>query len=230
MTATPITTMQPNLILINFLLSLVKTRLFLFEKRHYNQGMQFKYDKDKEIDVFERMAGDGRFNPETARLWTKEFAEVSFEKDCVFLEKQVKLCEDNWKEIESNFLEQMSRFFGRKCEISEEMTCYLVRYTTFPYSIEHGWFMAPLYGSPTDRNRIIMHELIHLFTPQGIEKSLKEAVPVILNDNETFKTYAVDRGNTKDEEEMRLRPLILEMFREGRTYAEIIEKLASAKN
>jgi len=87
--------------------------------------------------------------------------------------------------------------------------------------------MAPLYGSPTDRNRVIMHELCHFFTPKGVEKSLKEALPVILNDNETFRMYSVDRGNIKDSEEMRLRPLILNMFKEGKTYFEIVKNLTN---
>ena len=187
--------------------------------------MRFTYDKEKEIEIFSRMVADGRFNLQTAKLWEREFSQVSFEDSCEFLEKQIKICEENWQEVEENFLAQVSRFFEKKCEIPKELTCYLVRYTTFPYNIEHGWFMAPLYGSPTDRNRIIMHELCHLFTPAGIERSLKEALPVILNDNETFKMFAVDRGNTKDEEEMRLRPLILELFKQGKTYSEIISKV-----
>lgn len=207
----------------------MKTRLFYLKRGTIIKGMLFKYDKDKELDIFERMAGDGRFNPETAKMWQKEFAEVSFEDNCTFLAKQVQICEENWKGIEVNFLEQVSKFFEKKCEIPEEMTCYLVRYTTFPYSIEYGWFMAPLYGSPTDRNRVIMHELIHFFTPQGIEKSLKEAFPVILNDNESFKTYVVDRGNTKDEEEMRLRQIILDGFKTGKTYREILTDLSVRK-
>lgn len=188
--------------------------------------MILKYDKNKEIEVFTKMANDRRFNENTSVLWKKEFEKVSFENNCEFLKKQVDLCMENWKENEDNFLTQMSRFFEKKCEIPDEMICYLVRYTTFPYSIEHGWFMAPLYGSPSDRNRIIMHELCHFFTPEGVEKSLKEALPVILNDNETFKMYAVDRGNSKDSEEMRMRPLILEMFKQGKNYSEIVSYLS----
>lgn len=190
--------------------------------------MIFKYDEEKEVDIFNRMAADGRFNPQTKTLWEKEFSKVKFEDGCDFLSNQTKLCEENWKDVEQNFLLQMSKFFEKKCEIPAEMTCYLVRYTTFPYSIENGWFMAPLYGSPTDRNRVIMHELCHFFTPQGVEKSMKEALPVILNDNETFKMYAVDRGNSKDPEEMRLRPLILEMFKTGKTYSEVVNSLVSS--
>jgi hypothetical protein len=187
--------------------------------------MDFKYDKEKEIDIFRRMASDGRFNPGTTKLWEREFEKVSFEEGCEFLDKQVKICEENWKEVEENYLEQMSKFFEKKCEIPAEMTCYLVRFTTFPYSIEHGWFMAPLYGSPSDRNRIIMHELCHFFTPEGVSRELKEALPVILNDNETFRMYSVDRGNKSNLEEMRLRPIILEMFKGGKTYSEIVKEM-----
>jgi len=195
--------------------------------KHYNWNMIFKYDEEKEIEIFNKMAADGRFNPQTKGLWEKEFSQVRFEDECGFLKNQVRLCEENWKDVEENFLLQMSKFFEKKCEIPTEMTCYLVRYTTFPYSIENGWFMAPLYGSPTDRNRVIMHELCHFFTPKGVEKSLKEALPVILNDNETFRMYSVDRGNIKDSEEMRLRPLILNMFKEGKTYFEIVKNLTN---
>lgn len=188
--------------------------------------MIFKYDPEKELDIFNRMAKDGKFGPEkTTLLWAKEFGQVKFENNCSFLSAHISLCEENWKEVETNFLSNMSKFFEKDCVIPDEMTCYLVRYTTFPYSINYNWFNAPLFGNPSERNRVIMHELCHFFTPEGIGRSLKEALPVILNDYEGFNMFAADRGHLTDIEEMRLRPLILEQFNTGKTYSQILKTI-----
>ncbi len=188
--------------------------------------MIFKYDPEKELDIFNRMAKDGKFGPEkTTQLWAKEFGQVKFEDNCAFLGNQIGLCEENWKEVEANFLSKLSKFFEKDCDIPEDMTCYLVRYTTFPYSINYNWFNAPLFGNPSERNRVIMHELIHFFTPEGLSRPLKEAVPVILNDHEGFNMYAADRGHQNDSEEMRLRPIIFDKYKTGETYTQILKSI-----
>lgn len=185
--------------------------------------MKFVYDREKELKIFHEIK-ETKFKEPSRSMIEEELNKVSIPPDSPFLKSLVEHIENNWVRVEENFLAQLGKFYGRKLE-KPELTCYLVRFGVYPYNFEDeegGWFCAPLFASPAERNRTIMHELCHYFQPVKLPRDIKEAIPVILNDHEVFKMYGFDRGHESPGEQ-RWRKKIWELYKAGKKFSDLLK-------
>ena len=192
--------------------------------------MKFVYDRKKELEIFQTIK-ETKFQEPSRSMVEEELDKVSIPADSPFLKSLVEYIENNWLEVEENFLTQLGKFYGRDLE-KPKLTCYLVRFNVYPYNFkdkEDSWFCAPLFISPAERNRVIMHELCHYFQPVELPRDIKEAIPVILNDHEVFKMYSFDRGHNS-EEEQRWRKKILELYKAGKGFADLLSEIEKEQN
>lgn len=187
--------------------------------------MKFVYDREKELKIFHEIK-ETKFQEPSRSMIEEELNKISMPSDSPFLKSLVEHIENNWVEVEENFLAQLGKFYGRKLE-KPKLTCYLVRFGVYPYNFEDkegGWFCAPLFTSPAERNRTIMHEFCHYFQPVELPRDIKEAIPVILNDHETFKMYGFDRGH-KSPEEQRWREKIWGLYKAGKNFSDLLREV-----
>lgn len=183
----------------------------------------FKYDKDIELEVFDKYIKTKK-SPEVADLILSEIdkVDISLERNS-FIAKLISHIESDWRKVADNFYVKLGKFYG--LDISEpDITCYLIRLDTFPYHYMtkgEKWFAAPLFGNPADRIRVIMHELCHFFQPVELPRDIKEAIPVILNDHQSFQMYSFDRGHDS-EEERKWRKIIWEIYQKGGVFKDVL--------
>lgn len=137
----------------------------------------------------------------------------------------IKLAGKIWRESATKFLRALGDFYEQ--ELSEpDMYCYLIRTDPYPYNFKQGtnsWLAAPLFAPPAVRNGVVMHELCHYFQPQPLPPSIKEAIPVILNDHQTFGMYNYDSGHP-DPEEQKWRKLIWDLYRQGGKFSDLLKQ------
>jgi len=178
--------------------------------------IKFDYNKKIEREVFEEFIKKNK-PKEISDLAERELDNVSILKEDSLIQNQLKYIENNWKEVENNFYNKLGLFYNSKIE-APDLTCYLTRLSVFPYKHkgENQYFTSSLFGSPAERNRIIMHELCHYFQPFELSKDIKEAIPVILNDHKEFQMFSMDNGGNS-EEEQKWRKIIWDLYKKGGT-------------
>jgi len=183
--------------------------------------MKFIYNRKFELDLLDKIGKE--YSPVVFKLLKTELVQIKISQQTI--KQQIVFIEKEWKKIETNFYKQLGRFYDKKL-FSPDLTCYLIRYSKFPYKYngDHKWFCAPLFGSPAERNRVIMHELCHYFQPTKLPESVKEAIPVILNDHDVFQMYSIDRGHN-DKEEQVWRKKIWRIYKKGGSFNQILKIL-----
>ncbi|MFH1402470.1 MAG: hypothetical protein ABIG87_02480 [Patescibacteria group bacterium] len=176
--------------------------------------IKFDYNKEIEREIFEDFVKKNRPR-EIYEMVEKELNSVPISKDDILIQNQLKYIKTAWEEVEQNFYAKLGAFYNSKIE-APNLICYLTRLSIFPYQYkgECQHFTAPLFGSPAERNRIIMHELCHYFQPIELPKDVKEAIPVILNDHKEFQMFSVDKGS-KSEEEQKWRKIVWDIYTAG---------------
>ncbi|MCK4386947.1 MAG: hypothetical protein KAV41_02610 [Candidatus Pacebacteria bacterium] len=178
--------------------------------------IKFNYSEKVEREIFEDFVKKKR-PKEIYEMVEKELDETPISKDDNLIRNQLDYIKNNWKKVEDNFYNKLGVFYNSKIK-APNLTCYLTRLSIFPYKYEgeNQHFTAPLFGSPAERNRIIMHELCHYFQPFELPKDIKEAVPVILNDHKKFQMFSMDKGGNS-EKEQKWRKIIWDIYKKGGT-------------
>ena len=165
-----------------------------------------------------------RKREELSSLILSEIDIVKIDNNSEFIKSLIAHIQSEWEKVSENFYERLGAFYGITIQ-EPNITCYLTRLTIFPYYYnkekESEWFAAPLFGNPAERIHVVMHELCHYFQPIELPRDIKEAIPVILNDNDTFKMYAVDRGHGTAEEN-KWREIIWDIYKKGGTFADVL--------
>jgi len=194
--------------------------------------MIFKFSQKIEKDIL-LITVKKRRNPFVFEAYKKEIESIPLSEDDDYISKQVKLIEENWNSVARDYYLKLGDFFG--INISEpDIICYLTRFDVFPFKYKKNtisndiWFSAPLFGNPAERNRVIMHELCHFFQPVDLPESIKEAIPVILNDHENFKMYGIDRGH-QDEDEQKWRKIIWDLYLKGGKFSDLLNLVKKIK-
>ncbi|MCG3195723.1 MAG: hypothetical protein GHCLOJNM_00190 [bacterium] len=142
-----------------------------------------------------------------------------------FMLSQVSFIERSWRNVSDHFYETLGQFYGVSL-IEPDLTCYLVRTDIYPYDYKDTvspWFTAPLFTNHLHRNAKIRHELCHYYQPDSLPRVVKEALPAILNDD-SFEQYWPDRGN-QDEEEQNWRNIILDLYKHGKKFSDLLNML-----
>ncbi|MBU1110821.1 hypothetical protein KKB83_04340 [Patescibacteria group bacterium] len=183
--------------------------------------LKFIYNKEEEFKIWDGLKE--AIKEPVRSITEKDIKEVSVSS--VTAEAMVAKVEKDWLAIEPNFLTQLGKFYRRKLEPAENLTAFLVRYYRFPYWYrgEKCWFAVPLFTSQIERTRVIMHELCHFYQPLKLPESVKEAIPVILNDHDLFKMYREERGHA-DPEEQKWRKIIWESYQKGKSLWDILKE------
>lgn len=186
--------------------------------------MNFLYNHDFENFLLHQLKSDGKLSgPKDSAL----LAEITTDPRGNFLNKHIEVIQKNWDQLEPKFLENICRFFNIKHSNTENLEVRLIRLSIFPYqysNTKEPWFAAPLFTYPSDRNRVIMHELIHYFQPKQTSRAFKEAIPVILNSGD-FGICNTDKGHNEIEEQS-LRTKIIKMYSAGKTFDEIYKAIS----
>jgi|GEM_PF-1985944 len=188
-----------------------------------NSMLNFKYDKEIEDKAFEAQKRNSKASEEFFNLCKDSAEKVKIDTENPFIKKQIQVIRENWENIQDNFLEKLGNFYEKKLEYPN-ITCGLVRAFSFPYNYitEDKWFAAPLFGSPGEINRVIMHELCHYYQPQELPRPIKEAIPIILNDRTSFGPITKDRGRS-EEEEQKWRKIIWDLYKEENTFSDLLK-------
>ncbi|MFA5652152.1 MAG: hypothetical protein WC933_02205 [Candidatus Paceibacterota bacterium] len=186
--------------------------------------MIFKIDEEKERDILYNFIKIKKSEAifEAYKIEC-EFAPIS--NDNEFIKKQVDVIKKIWNLVAENYYNKLGKFYEIK--ISEpDITCLLTRFSIFPYNFSNDGsekcFSAPLFANPVERNRIIMHELCHYFQPVELPESIKEAIPVILNDQDNFKMYSNEKGHQNDEEQ-KWRKIIWDLYNRGEKFSDLLK-------
>ncbi len=181
--------------------------------------MTFKYSKNKELYLLKHVSDI--VTPEVFGVYKK--AVTSGTEPSAVIRSRVSKIEQEWLLVEQDFYRALGKFYN--INISRpKVTCYLVRFAKFIYyyRTDNPWFSAPLFGSSEERHRVIMHELCHFFQPDKLPRSIKEAIPVILNDSATFNMYSPDHGH-KDVDEQYWRKIIWNIYKNGGDYNDLMK-------
>ena len=183
--------------------------------------IKFSYYRQIEQQAFHEHSKK-RKSPEVISLMEKELA-IEFSESDKVVSDYIDLARTVWQESADKFLTALGNFYER--ELAEpDIYCYLIRVTNCPYNFEQGtdsWFAAPLFAPPVVRNGVVMHELCHYFQPQPLPRSIKEAIPVILNDHHTFGMYNYDGGHS-DPEEQKWRQIIWDIYQQGGKFSDLL--------
>lgn len=189
--------------------------------------IKFLYNKDKELDIYDKVIKVEK-SKEVSELIYNEIVSAPIEIDKnEFVQQLILVINKQWKDLENDFYERLGAFYGG--HISEpDIICFLTRFDKFPYyystNAQKKWFSAPLFANPTERIRVIMHELCHFFQPVDLPQDIKEAIPVILNDHNSFKMYGLDRGHDSKEEQ-KWRKIIWDIYQKGGTFRDVLEEI-----
>jgi len=184
--------------------------------------LKFKYDRKIEEIAFEFQKQNSKATNAFFELCENSAKKVEIDPENQFIKKQIEIIKENWENIQENFLNELGKFYEKELE-KPEITCVLVRAFSFPYNYtgEEKWFAAPLFGSPAEINRVIMHELCHYYQPKELPRPIKEAIPVILNDD-VFGPITKDKGHM-DEEEQKWRKKIWDLYKEDGKFSDILK-------
>lgn len=190
--------------------------------------IKFEYDKNQEKQILkvQQESKIKQNNPQPFfHLYEKTINEVEIGENDKFIKDQIKLIEEDWKSIEEGFLKALGDFYEKDLE-SPDLKCYLVRTGVYPYYYEgdNQWFAAPLFSQIPEIRRVIAHELCHYFQPTELPRSIKEAIPIIINDVDTFGlNFNMDRGHQNDKEEQKWRRKIWDLYKEGKKYSDLLK-------
>ena len=186
--------------------------------------IKFTYKKEIEDMVLNEYILPNK-NKLVSDMISKELESVKIDISNTIIKEQIECIKNHWLSVKDKFLKELGDFYEKKLP-EPELICYLTRLDIFPYSYgkEEGenWFSAPLFTNPAERNRVIMHELVHYYQPTELPKEIKEAIPEILNDHEKFCMYSFERGH-KEEKEQEWRKTIWELYQKGGKYSDLIK-------
>jgi hypothetical protein len=185
--------------------------------------IQFKYDKKIEDVAFESQKKNNKASEDFFNLCKDSAERVRVDTENSFIKNQIQVIKENWDNIQDNFLNRLGIFYEKKLN-PPDITCALVRAFSFPYNYvgKDKWFAAPLFGSPAEINRVIMHELCHYYQPRELPRDIKEAIPVILNDYASFGPITRDKGHDS-EEEQKWRKIIGDLYKEGKKFSDLLK-------
>lgn len=183
----------------------------------------FKYSKNKEEKILDIQKEKARY-PESIPLIERFIRDVPITESDPFIQKHIKTIGSIWQEMSVHILSGLGDFFEKSLK-EPDLACYLTRTTIFPYDYKsvEKWFSAPLFGNPLEIKRVIAHEVCHYLQPTELPGPIKEAIPIILNDRETFGVMNTDRGHLDDEEEQKWRRIIWDLRKEGKKYSDLLE-------
>ncbi len=182
--------------------------------------LNFIYKKEIENLVFHNYIKEKKSSMIT-KMILNELQSVKINISANYIKDQIKYIENQWLEVQSDFLEALGDFYEKDL-FEPNLTCYLIRLDIFPYDFNKGWFTAPFFITPAERNRVIMHELCHYYQPEDLPREIKEAIPVILNDHEKFRMFGYDRGH-KDEKEQEWRKKIWNLHQKGGKFSDLLK-------
>ena len=165
----------------------------------------FKYDFNKDVDNFIR-GTRAKNNSKPTKLQeiyvsrngtdydeskVKEFLRTYSNQISFDSEKSIKELQENWKKIESSFLERIEAIFKISYPVSQ-IIAYLTINQRCTYNIPENYFFVNF--SSKSLNRTIMHELFHFYTWYAFHNDLivaginedqyndiKESLTVLLN-------------------------------------------------
>ncbi len=184
----------------------------------------FKYDKTIEETIFHKYV-EGKKSPEVVKMIADEIRNIQILPEQDGLAKQlISHIQKTWEKTEQNFYQHLGSFY--EMEISTpDLTCFLTRLDIFPYDFSEGttekWFTAPFFKNPVERQRVIMHELCHYFQPVELDRDIKEAIPVILNDHKSFRMFSFDKGHDS-EKEQEWRKIIWDIYQKGGKFKDVL--------
>ncbi len=187
--------------------------------------INFTYNKKIEDSIFNDYVLEKK-SPVVSQIISNELQTVNIDISDRYIKEHIDFISRQWIKAQPKFLKALGDFYEK--ELPEpDLICYLTRLDIFPYQYEpekdgDHWFSAPLFSNPTERNRVIMHELCHYYQPQPLPREIKEAIPEILNDHDTFGMYSFDRGH-KDENEQRWRKVIRELYKDGGKFSDLLK-------
>lgn len=148
--------------------------------------LKFTYNLDKDIDNF--INGTQAVNSKKPTNFQNLFSERygdNFEKEKVkafieeqdkingfYVDKEVVVVEERWKNIEPIFIERVEKIFGISYP-APIITVYLTHNERCTYNMEKNYFFVRI-GSEFSNNAI-MHELLHFYTWCTFGKKLLDA-------------------------------------------------------
>ncbi len=127
-----------------------------------------------------------------------------------------------WEPKEENFIKQLNQFYDSDFDLSG-WTAYLIRFPICPYWTEEKWFGVHFTSIETQL-KIIGHELFHQpfhlyweekckkIFPDLVTRSLKEALPELLNTPEFKLSDVKDEGHPEPGEQF-IRHLIRKYYK-----------------
>jgi len=182
--------------------------------------INFTYKKEIEASIFDDYIKENK-SPVVADMILDELKNVEINISEDFIKNQLNFISKQWEETQPKFLESLGKFYEENLQ-APDLTCYLIRLNKFPYDYSKGWFTAPLFTNPAERNRVIMHELCHYYQPKPLPREIKEAIPEILNDHEKFRMFGFDKGH-KHEKEQQWRKKIWQLYKNGGKFSDLLK-------
>jgi hypothetical protein len=186
--------------------------------------IKFSYNQEVEKDIFSNHMAPKK-DPATLGMY-KEQLEIIPDTNDVFIKQTIAMAEKHWQSVSANFYKKLSEFYEEDLNEPEDLNCFLVRTDIYPYNYKGDnshWFAAPFFSNPFHRNATIRHELCHFFQPAELPKNIKEAIPVILNDQESFLMFWPDNGNKNNEEEQKWRKIIWDIYKKGGKFKDLLK-------
>ena len=184
--------------------------------------IKFIYNSIKEKEIFSSRYFER--NPEVLnKMIQAELEQVIIEPNDKFILDKINFIEQQWKKVEGNFLHNLGEFYEQKL-IMPEVKCYLTRLNIFPYNFKENqekWFSAPLLEIPMRAIAVSMHELLHYFQPQKLPRSVKEAIPVILDNKEKFGVVTFSKGHQDDPKEQEWRKIIWNLYKNNGKFSDL---------
>jgi hypothetical protein len=188
--------------------------------------INFTYNRKRELEIFDVFVKPNK-SPEATAVILGELNNVHITENDLngtFFQELFANIKKDWESIEENFYEKIGVFYGLDISSPPILTCYLTRLNKHPYNYESKdkWFAAPMFASPIERRKTIMHELVHYFQPVELPRDIKEAMPCILNDSKNFLMYGVDNGHGTDEEN-KWRKIIWDIYTKGGNFKDVMD-------
>lgn len=151
------------------------------------------------------------------------------------IEAQITALQTVWEEKEGRFIQRMEKYFGSPFNISE----YSVYFTSLgisPYNLREKTFMVRLISSLPEQIGTICHELMHLYFMNGFQiylaqngldedqiLNINEALTILLNFE--FSDYIVLPEKNKKPSTYPLQDEIVKMYRDGKEFPAILDRL-----
>ena len=186
----------------------------------------FAYDHKQEIEMFETMFRpgcplEGTRDAGRARKMARILKTPLPDDKIESLKKRMA---KDWQPAEEIFLEKLGEFYEKKL-VMPDIVGYMTRSYIWPYDFDDDppWFAVPINTTPIRRNKTIRHELVHYFQPVKLSPSIKEAIPVILNDP-AFQMQTSDDGHD-DPVEQQWRKKIWKIYKAGSKFSDVIKRV-----